>query len=784
MLNGLNIGSKIALLVSTILVLLLLASATTFVQFQFKFFRENAERSSQEAITILEVLHSEAMKNRQDASDENVSVAILDNTMKRLDRTSERMTMWLVHGDKVLAFQKANGGYLEHPRDDIDRQALKSGIAVGTMGDDHVYRYTRPVIMGVGQAADVRCFACHQKLMDIQKSEIIGAYSIALDLSKNWSALIRVGQSAFVLAVFVSLMIAAICVILIRRLAGEPLASMTGLMGRLANGDMDVTIPDLERTDEIGQMAGAMVVFRDNAIERKQAEQDREEGEKYLGAIVDSMLDGLIVTDNRGIMQSYNPAAETIFGYPQQDVVGKNITMLMPKPDQDKHDTYLQNYEKFGDPKIIGKGRTVTGRRQDGSDFPLHLSVSEMEIDGRKLFIGTIHDITEFNQMTEALNESKKRFQGFAEAASDWFWEMDSDLKFTYISDRFYKLTGVQPEEIIGKTRYEFMNSPFVNARPELWQQHMDDLNARRPFNEFSYTVHVPSGNLYHISLNGLPYFDDDGNFMGYRGTSSDITKRIIGEISLREAKELAEAANRAKSEFLANMSHELRTPLNAIIGFSETMMGGFLGDIENEKYREYITHINESGNHLIGLIGNILDLSRIEADKLELSEEKINVEFFIAEFEAAVQPIIEKKRNTFEVICPADIGTISNDPIALRQILLNLVGNAGKFTTDGNIQLSVSRYHSNTGEVIDFKLNDTGVGISKENLNKLFTPFFQGDSSVTKKHGGAGLGLAICRQLCDQMGGEISVESTLEEGSVFTVTVPTHLQKDTDKSN
>jgi PAS domain S-box-containing protein len=195
------------------------------------------------------------------------------------------------------------------------------------------------------------------------------------------------------LAVLVSLIIATISAVLIRKLAGAPLASMTGLMRQLADGDMEVTIPDLDRTDEVGQMADAMIVFRDNAIERQDAEQARKTSEKYLRTVLDNMLNGLIVIDEQGIMQSYNPAAETIFGYSEEDVIDNNISMLMPEPYRSEHDGYLHHYMSGGEAKIIGEGRTVTGKRKDGGLFPMQLSVSEMVIDERRLFIGTIQDI-------------------------------------------------------------------------------------------------------------------------------------------------------------------------------------------------------------------------------------------------------------------------------------------------------------------------------------------------------------------------------------------------------
>lgn len=774
MFNRLNIGSKIALLVSIILVLLLLVSTSVFIQYQHNYFQENVDQSSVEAISILEIIHSEVMKNRQDSTDKNISVTILDNTMTRLGKTSERMALWLVQGEKVQAFQRAQNGYLELAKDNIDAAVLQSATPAREMSESHIYRYSKPVVLGIGQAADRQCYTCHKGLMGIQEGEVIGVYSIALDVSKNWRELVRLKQSAFALAILVSLMIAALCAILIRKLAGEPLASMTGLMRKLAEGDLNVTIPDVQRGDEIGHMANALVIFRGNALKQRKAEQSYLDSEKYLRTVVDNMLNGLIVIDTQGIVQSYNPAAKTIFGYYEQEVIGNNVNMLMPEPDKSQHDGYLHSYINGGEPRIIGLGRSVTGQRKDGSLFPLDLTVSEMEIDGRKLFIGAIRDITQFRDVTKALNESRNRFQGFAEAASDWFWEMDRDLKFTYVSERFCELTGVNLDDLIGKTRQDLLNKQLIHSEPEKWRNHMEDLQARRAFNDFIFGVQVPTGDVTHVSLNGHPYFDESGEFQGYRGTGSDITKRMEAETTLRAAKNQAEAANRAKSEFLANMSHELRTPLNAIIGFSDTMIGGFLGKVKNEKYREYIQHINDSGKQLIGMIGNILDLSRIEAGKLELSAETIEVRSFIEKLTAAVQPVIETNHNTFKVVYSDEPGTINCDPTALRQILINLISNAGKFTSDGKIELTVERADDDAQATITFTLMDTGMGISEEHVKGLFQSFFQGDSSITKRYGGTGLGLAISRQLCNLLGGEISVKSKPGEGTTFSVTIPT----------
>ena len=240
----------------------------------------------------------------------------------------------------------------------------------------------------------------------------------------------------------------------------------------------------------------------------------------------------------------------------------------------------------------------------------------------------------------------------------------------------------------------------------------------------------------------------------------------------LELARDAAEAANSSKSQFLANMSHELRTPLNAIIGYSDLLIEE-AEELEAQDLVPDLDKIRSSGKHLLGLINDVLDLSKIEAGKMEMSLETFEVREVVSAVAAMVRPLVEKNGNVFELSIGADVGTMHADLTRVRQILLNLLGNASKFTSKGTISLAVTREDSRDREWIVFAVRDTGIGMTPEQLSRLFQPFTQADPSTTRKYGGTGLGLSISQRLSRLMSGTISVVSEPGMGSIFTVRLP-----------
>jgi PAS domain S-box-containing protein len=358
------------------------------------------------------------------------------------------------------------------------------------------------------------------------------------------------------------------------------------------------------------------------------------------------------------------------------------------------------------------------------------------------------------------VRQQEARFRSLVQNASDVICIIDPDTTLRYISPSLERVFGYSADQMHGLRLAEAFTVDMTDDPRPFFASVMQQRGLSQPF---EWRVRHQDGSLRYVETiaNNLC---DDPNIRGIVLNSRDISER--------KAKEAAEAANQAKSAFLANMSHELRTPLNAIIGYSEMLLEE-APELDHETLVPDVERIHAAGTHLLAIINDILDLSKIEAGKMDVFIEPIVVADLIAEVATTVEPLVAKKRNQLAVSAPDDLGIIHSDLTRIRQVLLNLLSNAAKFTNNGRIELIAARETVAGIDTVRLAVRDTGIGISPEHLQNLFQDFSQGDPSLTREYGGTGLGLALSRRISMLLGGTIAVESAVGQGATFTVRLP-----------
>jgi PAS domain S-box-containing protein len=383
----------------------------------------------------------------------------------------------------------------------------------------------------------------------------------------------------------------------------------------------------------------------------------------------------------------------------------------------------------------------------------------------------TYFDITPMKQAQAALRESEERYALAMQGAQEGMWDWRAADNRVFISQRFREIVGLDEQtEWLDPAAWEALVHPDDLAlHKHAMREH---LRGKTHQFDVEYRILVKDRGERWVRNRGIGIRDEHGKVHRMAGSLGSIDERKKAELELIGAKEQAEQANRVKSQFLANISHELRTPLNAVIGITEMT----LEDIEkagDERYEEPLGRVLRAGKHLLKLITELLDLSRIEAGRMELVMENVHIATLVADAVATAQPIAEANRNRIETDVDNDVGRVTADPTRLRQILLNLLSNACKFTESGVITVRVSREAFVDGDRLAITVADSGIGMDTDVLERVFDEFIQADSSLSRRHGGTGLGLTISRKLAHLMGGDIQVSSTLGVGSSFTLTLP-----------
>jgi len=524
---------------------------------------------------------------------------------------------------------------------------------------------------------------------------------------------------------------------------------------------------------------GYLLIGTDNTA-RKKAEEALLKAGALQSAIFNSANFSSIATDAEGVIQIFNVGAERMLGYAAVEVMNKITPADISDPQEvisrakalstELGTTIMPGFEAlvFKASRGIEDIYELTYIRKDGSRFPAVVSVTALRDEQGAiigyLLIGTDNTARMQAEDERMLLDQRVRDQQFYTRSL-----IESNIDALITTDPRGIITDVnkQMEALTGCTRDELIGAPFKEyfTDPDRAESAIKLVLSEGKVTDYELTACARDGKETVVSYNATTFHDRARKLQGVFAAARDVTERKRYEESLQQA-------NRAKSLFLANMSHELRTPLNAILGYSE-MLQEEAADQGIQDFLPDLQKIHIAGKHLLSLINNILDLSKIEAGKMELYVETFSVPKLIEEVVETIQPLVRANSNKLTVQCPPDLGTMHADLTKTRQSLFNLLSNAAKFTKEGALSLEVSRVSMDGREWICFQVSDTGIGMTPEQLVKLFQTFSQADTSTTRKFGGSGLGLALTRRFCQLMGGDVTVESVPGESSTFTIKIP-----------
>ncbi|MBC8504817.1 MAG: PAS domain S-box protein [Anaerolineales bacterium] len=635
---------------------------------------------------------------------------------------------------------------------------------------------------------------------DVATGELINQVAIARLETQPWLVTFFQPQEIFLAPVeaqtrttlLVAAFIAAGAILsafMVGQALGRPILRLTSTVTNFTEGNLDART-SIDSNDEIGILAlsfnklaeqvGSLLRGLEDrtaeleveVVERQRAEKAARASEEQFRGVLATAPNAIVISGNEGRILLVNEQVEKVFGYSRDELIGQPVEILLPENLEETHSKHRGRYLDNPYTRAMGYGLDLKGRRKDGSAFPVDISLSPLETSDGTLVTSIIRDITERKEFEETLRESEERYRSTSELTSDYIYSVtfrdDGSNELDWATEAFTPLTGYSPVELEQRGGW-----PSIVHEEDVkkYQQQRDKLLRSGGFDVVIYRIITKEGEIRWLEDHRSASYDNKtGRVSRMLGAAKDITESVTSEQALQQAKEAAEAANRAKSAFLASMSHELRTPLNAILGFTQLMNRD---QSLNSKQREQIDIISRSGEHLLALINDVLEMSKIEAGRMALDETSFDLHNLLDDLvDMLTLRATNKGIEIRSEMAPGVPKHIHADDGKLRQVLINLLSNAVKFTEQGEVVLRVGCPLQGSDEQLRFEVQDSGMGIPPGKLDSIFDAFVQvvpGNQATE----GTGLGLAISQQFIRLMGGEISVSSDLNVGSEFSFEIP-----------
>ena len=542
----------------------------------------------------------------------------------------------------------------------------------------------------------------------------------------------------------------------------RPIATLMDATDRWRFGDLKARTR-LRGRSEIAALGRAFDTMADDlqshSSTRDMALAQARRAEARLRAIVDTAVDAMVVIDEIGVIQSFNPAATRIFGYAPEEVTGQNVRMLMPEPDRSQHDSYVANYRYTGERKIIGIGREVEGRRKDGSTFPLELSIAEWEVDGQRYFTGIMRDITDRREAERTLQQSRALLETIIEGIPDPIFVKDAKGRYIVANEGTCRVFAAERRQVLGARDHDLFPLEIA-TRLEAMDRHIMQTGEVAVVEEEGFDHHLGERRFYLSTK--APLRDPTGTVIGLVGIARDITEHKRAEDHLRAAKSEADRANVAKSKFLAAASHDLRQPVQSLLLFLSV-----LKERPELPTARTLGAMEQALDGLRSLLDGLLDVSKLDAGLVVANPIAMPISLLMERLTTEYGPRAAERGLDFRMIgCDA---VVNSDPVLLERMLRNLIENALRYTERGGVLFGCRR----RGDRLHIEVVDTGVGIPAERQGDVFEEFFQVGNPERDRTKGLGLGLAVVRRLARLLGHEVNLRSVPGRGSTFTLEVP-----------